>query len=156
MISASSFATPIGFINIVAEDETIIELTMSTQQGPRMGSAKVLKTAEKQIQQYFKGKRQSFDLDFRLDGTEFQKSVWKQIAEIPFGKTKTYQQIASAIGKPLASRAVGGAVGANPVGLILGCHRVLGANDRITGYSGGEGVPTKRLLLALEGIETKD
>jgi methylated-DNA-[protein]-cysteine S-methyltransferase len=91
-----------------------------------------------------------------LNGTEFQRSVWKQIAKIPFGKTVSYADIANKIGKPLASRAVGGAVGSNPVPLIVGCHRVMGASGRITGYSGGEGIPTKRWLLELEQIESVD
>ena len=87
--------------------------------------------------------------------TEFQKSVWRQIARIPFGKTKSYADIAKAIGKPKAARAVGGAVGSNPVPLVVGCHRVMGASGKITGYSGGKGIPTKQWLLEHEGIESK-
>jgi methylated-DNA-[protein]-cysteine S-methyltransferase len=89
-------------------------------------------------------------------GTEFQKSVWKQISKIPFGKLKTYKDIADAIGKPKAARAVGGAVGSNPVPLVVGCHRVLGASGEITGYSGGDGLPTKRWLLQHEGLTAKE
>jgi methylated-DNA-[protein]-cysteine S-methyltransferase len=91
-----------------------------------------------------------------LNGTEFQKAVYKQIAKIGFGKTVSYAAIAAKLGKPQASRAVGGAVGSNPVPIIVGCHRVLGASGKITGYSGGDGLPTKRWLLKLEGIESKE
>jgi methylated-DNA-[protein]-cysteine S-methyltransferase len=89
-------------------------------------------------------------------GTDFQRSVWKEIGKIKFGQVKTYADIAKAIGKPLAARAVGGAVGSNPIPLIVGCHRVLGASGKITGYSGGKGIPTKRILLKLEGIASKE
>jgi methylated-DNA-[protein]-cysteine S-methyltransferase len=89
-------------------------------------------------------------------GTEFQRTVWKEIQKIKFGQVKTYADIAKAIGKPLAARAVGGAVGSNPIPLAIGCHRVLGASGKITGYSGGKGLPTKRVLLDLEGIASKE
>ena len=82
--------------------------------------------------------------------------MWAEISKIEFGKTKTYGEIAEAIGRPKAVRAVGGAVGANPVPLVIGCHRVLGAAGKITGYSGGDGLPTKRWLLKLEGLSAKE
>jgi len=82
--------------------------------------------------------------------------VWNQVARIPFGSTMSYAEIAAAIGKPLASRAVGGAVGSNPIALVIGCHRVMGASGKITGYSGGNGIPTKRWLLKHEGINSVD
>jgi methylated-DNA-[protein]-cysteine S-methyltransferase len=97
-------------------------------------------------------------LDFavELHGTAFQEAVWAEIAKLGFGKVATYADIASAIGNPKAVRAVGGAVGSNPVPLVVGCHRVLGASKKITGYSGGEGIPTKKWLLAHESIEYRD
>jgi methylated-DNA-[protein]-cysteine S-methyltransferase len=116
----------------------------------------VLDRAGKQLTEYFAGKRKSFDLEVELDGTAFQKAVWGEIEKIGFGEKVTYAEIARAIGKPLASRAVGGAVGSNPVALIVPCHRVLGASGKITGYSGGDGLPTKRKLLALENIASKE
>ena len=154
--AAISFASPIGWVNIGAANEKIVWLTMTTSQGHEFGKAKVLTEAKKQLQAYFAGKLTKFDLAVDLHGTEFQRSVWKQIAKIPFGKTVSYADIAVKIGKPLASRAVGGAVGSNPVALIVGCHRVMGTSGRITGYSGGEGIPTKRWLLAHEHIESVD
>lgn len=115
-----------------------------------------MREAKKQLTAYFAGKLTRFDLPLDLQGTEFQKAVWKQISKVGFGKTVSYADIAAKLGKPLASRAVGGAVGSNPIPLIVGCHRVLGASGRITGYSGGDGLPTKRWLLTLEDIAIKE
>ena len=156
MISHSTFESPVGHINLTADGETVVALTMARHAGPTEGKAKVLKEAEKQLTEYFKGKRKHFTFNFEARGTKFQQSVWHEIARIPFGEVISYADIAREIGKPQASRAVGGAVGSNPIPLLIGCHRVLGASGKITGYSGGEGLPTKRWLLNLEGIETKD
>jgi methylated-DNA-[protein]-cysteine S-methyltransferase len=156
MIAQSTFESPVGHINLTADGETIIELSMTKTPGPSNGSAKVLKEAQKQLTEYFKGKRKDFTFKHEARGTKFQQSVWNEIARIPFGEVISYADIAREIGKPQASRAVGGAVGSNPIPLIIGCHRVLGASGKITGYSGGEGIPTKRWLLKLENIETKD
>ncbi|MEY3933731.1 MAG: hypothetical protein RLZZ606_330 [Actinomycetota bacterium] len=117
----------------------------------------VLIQAQKELESYFAGKLTKFTFPIDMSkGTDFQRSVWKEIGKIKFGQVKTYADIAKAIGKPLAARAVGGAVGSNPIPLIVGCHRVLGASGRITGYSGGKGIPTKRILLKLEGIASKE
>jgi methylated-DNA-[protein]-cysteine S-methyltransferase len=150
-----SFDSPIGAITVESTGEKITGLVIG-QRSPDFGSSKVLREAKKQLTAYFAGKLSKFDLPVELHGTEFQKAVYKQIAKIGFGKTVSYADIAAKLGKPLASRAVGGAVGSNPVPIIVGCHRVLGASGRITGYSGGEGLPTKRLLLKLEGIAIKE
>ena len=149
-----SFDSPIGDITIEATNEKITSLTIGESR-PSIGSSKILGEAKRQMSAYFAGKLTEFDLPVQLEGTNFQKAVWKQIAKVGFGKTTSYAQIAEKLGKPLASRAVGGAVGANPVPLIVGCHRVLGASGKITGYSGGDGLPTKRLLLELESIDYK-
>ncbi|MBP7818903.1 MAG: methylated-DNA--[protein]-cysteine S-methyltransferase [Rhodoluna sp.] len=116
----------------------------------------MLDTAEKQLKNFLAGKGRVLDFAVELQGTEFQLAVWNEIRRIGFGETKTYGEIAEAIGRPKAVRAVGGAVGANPVPLIVGCHRVLGTSGKITGYSGGDGLPTKRWLLALEGLKAKE
>lgn len=156
MISHSTFDSAIGHVNLTADEETIIEITMTRTPGPTAGSAKVLKEAQKQITEYLKGKRKDFTFALEARGTKFQKSVWNEVARVPFGEVISYADIAREIGNPQASRAVGGAVGCNPIPLAIGCHRVLGASGKITGYSGGEGLPTKRWLLDLERIETKD
>lgn len=150
-----SFDSPIGAITVEATNEKITGLVIG-QSYPEFGSSKVLREAKKQLLAYFAGKLTKFDLPVDLHGTEFQKAVFKQIAKIGYGKTVTYADIAGKIGKPLAARAVGGAVGSNPVPIIVACHRVLGAAGKITGYSGGDGLPTKRLLLRLEGISSKE
>jgi len=151
-----SFASPVGDISLFAREGKIVALHMGAPAAPAIGSSPVLEQAKAQLQQYFAGDLQDFDLPLDPHGTEFQKAVWAQIAKIGFGKTITYQEIAAKLGKPLASRAVGGAVGSNPIALLIGCHRVLGAAGRITGYSGGDGIPTKRWLLAHEQIATVD
>lgn len=154
-VASLSFESPIGAITIEAIDEKITRLTIG-QHSPNAGSSKVLGEAKKQVSEYLAGKRTKFELPVALHGTDFQMAVYKQIANVGFGKTISYAEIAAKIGKPLASRAVGGAVGSNPVPLIVGCHRVLGASGKITGYSGGQGLPTKRALLQLEGIASKE
>lgn len=148
--------SPVGVINLYARNNKLVRLTMGGAGQEPSGKAAVLERAGRQLNEYFAGKRKTFDIECELDGTDFQKAVWAQIAEIPFGETVTYADIGRAIGKPLASRAVGGAVGANPVALIVPCHRVLGAAGKITGYSGGDGLPTKRKLLVLENIDSKE
>lgn len=154
-----AFKTPIGIIRVYAENEkvTFIDIAAGDAKVGTAGKAKVLLTAEKELSQYFSGKITKFTFPVDLsNGTEFQRSVWKQISKIPFGTLKTYKDIADAIGNPKAARAVGGAVGSNPVPLVVGCHRVLGASGKITGYSGGDGLPTKRWLLTHEGLTAKE
>jgi methylated-DNA-[protein]-cysteine S-methyltransferase len=151
-ISRRSFPSPFGFITITAEDDKIIAVELCKKVSS-VGSSKVLDDAEKQLALYLKGSLPMFSLPLKVSGTPFQLAVWKAIAKVPFGKTVSYGKIAAAIGKPLAARAVGAAVGANPTPLLVGCHRVLGSNGSLTGYSGGQGIKTKKLLLEHEGIE---
>ncbi len=151
-ISRRSFSSPFGFITITAEAEKITAVELC-KKANSLGSSKVLEQAAKQIDLYLKGSLPKFSLPLKVSGTPFQLAVWKAIAKVPFGKTVSYGEIAKAIGKPQASRAVGAAVGANPTPLLVGCHRVLGSNGSLTGYSGGQGIKTKKLLLDHEGIE---
>jgi methylated-DNA-[protein]-cysteine S-methyltransferase len=151
-ISRRSFPSPFGFTTITAEDDKIIAVELCKKVSS-VGSSKVLDDAEKQLALYLKGSLPMFNLPLKVSGTPFQLAVWKAIAKVPFGKTVSYGKIAVAIGKPLAARAVGAAVGANPTPLLVGCHRVLGSNGSLTGYSGGQGIKTKKLLLEHEGIE---
>ena len=150
--SQASVESPIGFVNLVAVGDEVVSVTISGFAAPEVDASPVLEKAKAQLVAYFAGESQTLDFAVSADGTEFQRAVWAEIAKLGFGQTATYADIAKAIGRPKAVRAVGGAVGANPVPLVIGCHRVLGANGRITGYSGGEGLPTKRWLLAHEGI----
>jgi methylated-DNA-[protein]-cysteine S-methyltransferase len=155
-IATRCFASPIGNIYLQARDNKVAFIAIGVPSVANSGKATVLDEAEKQLTKYLAGKSQVLDFEVAVEGTEFQKDVWREISNIPFGETKTYGEIAEAIGRPKAVRAVGGAVGANPVPLVIGCHRVLGASGKITGYSGGDGLPTKRILLALEGIKAKE
>jgi len=106
--------------------------------------------AIQQINEYLEGKRELFDFSYELKGTEFQKSVWRELLAIPFGKSTTYQQIAMAINNPKAVRAVGTAVGHNPLSIVVPCHRVLGVTGKLCGYAGG--LDAKRTLLDREYI----
>lgn len=151
VISRRSFPSPFGFITITAEAEKIISVELC-KKANSVGSSKVLEDAAKQLDLYLKGNLPKFSLQLKVSGTPFQLAVWKAIAKVPFGKTISYGEIAAAIGKPQAARAVGAAVGANPTPLLVGCHRVLGSNGSLTGYSGGQGIKTKKLLLDHEGI----
>lgn len=112
----------------------------------------VLRAAKRQLGEYFAGRRRNFDLPLAPKGTPFQLSVWKALLGIPYGKTRSYGDIARKIGKPKAVRAVGAANGANPIPLVVPCHRVIGSDGSLTGYGGG--LPRKQRLLALEHGDT--
>jgi methylated-DNA-[protein]-cysteine S-methyltransferase len=107
-----------------------------------------LETA-RQLHAYFAGQLRRFDLTLDMQGTDFQKRVWRELEGIPYGETRSYRQIAEAIGSPRSVRAVGAANGANPIPIVVPCHRVIGANGNLVGYGGG--LPLKKHLLALEG-----
>lgn len=149
--------SPIGRIEVVGDGQAVTGL--SIERGgllPHDGLPEtpdaVLDAAVVQLEEYFAGERRDFDLPVRLAGTEFQRDVWRQIEELGFGEVASYGDLGRGTGRATAGRAVGGAVGANPVPIIVPCHRVLGSDGMITGYSGGEGTPTKSWLLAHEGI----
>ena len=130
--------SPIGKIAIFAENEKLIRLDLKTKErADSVITEKVLFEAEKQLFEYFSGKRKTFELEYEFSGTEFQKSVWRELLKIPFGKIKTYGEIAKEIGKPKAGRAVGSACNKNPLPIIVPCHRVIGANGKLTGFACG-------------------
>ncbi|GAC1626857.1 MAG: methylated-DNA--[protein]-cysteine S-methyltransferase [Ktedonobacteraceae bacterium] len=110
----------------------------------------VLQQAKDELNRYFAGEKIIFSTSLDLQGTPFQVSVWHELCNIPYGETRSYGEIALAIGHPTASRAVGAANGANPIAIIVPCHRVIGSNGTLTGYGGG--LPTKSWLLKLEGV----
>lgn len=152
---ATSFESPIGPITVCSDGKAITRVVIG-EHSPDQNQSKLLQRAKKLILENLAGKPSKIAVPVRLTGTEFQKAVWDEIAKITFGSTKSYGELASAIGKPAAVRAVGQAVGSNPVPLIIGCHRVLGSSGKITGFSGGDGIETKRKLLAIEKIAVKD
>ncbi|MFC4243030.1 methylated-DNA--[protein]-cysteine S-methyltransferase [Gryllotalpicola reticulitermitis] len=149
--------SPIGRLELTSDGEAITSLSIACdghlplEALPENPNA-VLREAVRQLDEYFAGTRHSFDLPLHLSGTEFQKAVWAVLADLPFGEFTSYGEIGVRLGRSTGGRAVGGAVGANPVPLLIGCHRVLSSSGRVTGYSGGEGIPTKLWLLAHEGI----
>jgi methylated-DNA-[protein]-cysteine S-methyltransferase len=118
-------------------------------QGERDDRDPVLVELGRQLRAYFNGDLRRFDVPLDLQGTEFQKRVWRQLLTIPFGETRTYRQIADAIGAANAVRAVGAANGANPVPIVVPCHRVIGTSGKLVGYGGG--LELKKRLLELEG-----
>ncbi len=143
------FVSPIGTLSLSAQNGFISALDFGDKETHTVSLA-ALRAAE-QLREYFRGTRKEFSLPFaveKLKGTAFQKSVWQALLTIPYGQTRSYKQIAEAVGKPEAVRAVAQAIGANPLGIIIPCHRVIGANGSLTGFSGG--LEKKRHLLALE------
>jgi methylated-DNA-[protein]-cysteine S-methyltransferase len=108
----------------------------------------ILKVTRKQLDEYFEGKRQDFDLPILTIGTNFQKSVWNALLQIPYGSTATYKELAKTIGNEKAVRAIANAVGANALGIIIPCHRIIGSDGNLTGYAGG--LELKKQLLELE------
>src|SRR4051794_20633624 len=153
--------SPIGRIELVGDGEYITGLSIERDghlphDGLAADDDALLDEAARQLGEYFDGSRTSFDLPIRyVSGTAFQRSVWNQLEQLEWGQYTSYGELGEAVGRPHAGRAIGGAVGANPIPLIVGCHRVLASNRHITGYSGGEGIPTKIWLLDHENIVHK-
>jgi methylated-DNA-[protein]-cysteine S-methyltransferase len=151
MISAIH-PSPVGALTLISNGEAIthIEFEQQKYHGPDAprGSDKILDRARRELDRYFTGKLKSFETPVAPRGTEFQERVWKALTKIPYGATWSYGQLAGKLGNPNAQRAVGLANGRNPVPIIVPCHRVIGADGRLTGFGGG--VENKRLLLELE------
>lgn len=132
------YNSPIGVVEIASDEDSIIRLDFVEEIGKADAIVpEVLKQALSQVDEYFKGKRKTFDLKLGMNGTEFQQKVWKQLIEVPFGGTATYGDIAKAVGNEKASRAVGGANNKNKIAIVIPCHRVVGSNGKMVGYAGG-------------------
>ena len=143
----TSMNSPVGPLTIFEEAGEIVALEWG--RAPFSRSSPLLNEATRQLTAYLDGHLEIFDLPVAPIGSDFQQRVWTAMSEIPYGRTKTYGELAQRIGG--VARAVGGACGANPIPIIIPCHRVTGAGGRMTGYSAGEGIETKRALLRLEG-----
>jgi methylated-DNA-[protein]-cysteine S-methyltransferase len=150
-------ASPVGTLLLAATGRGISGLYFpehrhfaGTQGWVRDDAHPLLLRLRAQLEQYFDGERRAFDLPLDMAGTPFQQRVWQQLATLPFGLTATYAAQAAAIGKPAAVRAVGSAIGRNPVSIVVPCHRVVAGNGALTGYAGG--LERKRYLLALEAV----
>jgi methylated-DNA-[protein]-cysteine S-methyltransferase len=139
-------------LRLVASDSglTVIDLKyLSPARAACPGTHPIAIEAARQLRAYFAGELREFDLPLDLHGTDFQRRVWRELQRIPYGETRSYSQIAAAIGAPQAVRAVGAANGANPIPIVVPCHRVIGAGGKLVGYGGG--LPLKQRLLQLEG-----
>lgn len=152
MINSYCYNTKIGRITIVEDENSIIRICFGEHINADSSNieTKLLKLTINQIEEYLEGKRSTFDLPLKLEGTEFQKKVWNALIEIPYGSTVSYKHIAKAIGNEKASRAVGMANNKNPILLIVPCHRVVGANGKLVGYAGG--LDIKEKLLNIEKV----
>ena len=136
--------TPIGRLYLESEDGFLTRVSFTDIEEGAAPDA-VLNAAADQIREYFSGTRKTFDLPLRPAGTPFQQSVWRALGQIPYGETATYADIARAVGRPRAFRAVGMANHSNPISIVIPCHRVVGASGALTGYAGG--LDAKRWLL---------
>ena len=148
MIYQYSYETELGSVTFVEEDGTLLAISTHRTFSATVQETHLIKEAHRQFSEYLEGERKVFDLTFKMQGTEFQKRVWKALCDIPYGETRSYKQIAEAIGKPKAVRAVGMANNKNPLLVVVPCHRVIGANGQLVGYASG--LEKKRFLLQLE------
>lgn len=151
-LHTSTFVSPVGPLVLVADDRALLAVDLPgapPRPGPESPGHPVLARAAAQLAGYFAGRRRAFDLPLAPAGTPFQQAVWRALAAIPFGETRSYAELARAAGRPRAVRAVGAANGRNPLPVVLPCHRVIGSDGGLTGYAGG--LLMKRRLLELEG-----
>ena len=154
--------SPIGRLELISDGKAVCQITIEGEAGslhgtlPRGGEPghpdAVLAQATDELREYFAGTRTRFTVPVALSGTTFQRTVWDALTRVPHGTTLSYGELARRAGAPHAARAVGGAVGANPVPIFVPCHRIIAANGKLTGYSGGSGIETKVALLELEGV----
>lgn len=148
--------SPVGILKLVAHEQALVAVLWENEKLNRVKLAElkednlhaILQKTEQQLFEYFAGQRNVFDLNLDFNGTEFQNSVWKSLLAIPFGETRTYKEVAEAIGNIKAVRAVGTAIGKNPISIIVPCHRVIGINGKLVGFAGG--LENKGILLNLE------
>ena len=159
----TKIATPLGDVFVAARDGRVVALSYGEDGGSflreigRMGDLVwddgALRPVARQLEEYFAGERTHFDVEVDLSGlTPFQQAVLRATLEIPYGMVRSYKEVAEAAGRPGAARAAGAALGNNPVGIIVPCHRVIASDGSIGGFSSAGGVETKRRLLELEGV----
>jgi len=150
-ITIAYYKSPLGILKISADEKGIKEIEFAQEEFKSIqnSSSKIIKDCIKQLDEYFRGKRKSFELKLNPEGTEFQKKVWKELLKIPYGKTLSYGEIARRIKNQKAVRAVGQAIGRNPISIVIPCHRVIGGDGKLTGYASG--LWRKEWLLKHEG-----
>ena len=148
--------SPVGRLQLVADEQALVAVLWECEKANRVRlhhlvenqNNIILIETQKQLSEYFQGYRQRFDLPLKLNGTAFQQQVWRALLNIPYGETRTYKEIALAIGNLKAVRAVGSAIGRNPISIIAPCHRVIGADGKLVGFAGG--LAYKEILLKIE------
>ncbi|OAD91151.1 cysteine methyltransferase [Aequorivita soesokkakensis] len=142
--------TPVGILELKGDAEGLASVLFKDEENDVVSEKipKELKDAALQLQEYFEGNRKEFNLKLSPEGTDFQKRVWEELQEIPFGKTTSYQQMANTLGDPKVIRAAASANGKNPISIIIPCHRVIGSDGSLTGYAGG--LHRKKWLLEFE------
>ena len=148
-----TYKTQFGNIAVVSDGSAVTAINFKHEFDCIKKANTVTDTAANQLEEYFAGKRQIFEIPLNPIGTVFQKRVWNTLLTIPYGETRTYKQIAALLGNPNACRAVGMANSKNPIWIMLPCHRVIGANGTLTGYAGG--IEFKKKLLELERFAVK-
>lgn len=145
------YVSPVANLFLVEEQGQLVEIAfhhLEKKEEMEEKNTELLQEVKRQLEEYFSGRLQNFDLPLKPKGTDFQKQVWKALLTIPYGETKSYGDIAKQIGKEKAVRAVGGANHVNPISIVIPCHRVIGKNGNLTGYGGG--LEVKEKLLELE------
>lgn len=148
MVYRFSYETVLGVVTFVEEGGALLAVTTHrSYEGVEQETA-LIKEAYQQLSEYLKGERKEFDLPLNPKGTDFQKRVWRALCNIPYGETRSYKQIANAVGNSKAVRAVGMANNRNPITIVVPCHRVIGADGKLVGYGGG--LEMKEFLLRLE------
>ena len=150
----SYFKSPIGILEIICENDVLISLKLTDKFEKSKKETNFTKDIKTQLDEYFSGRRKIFDIKINLNGTEFQKCVWNELKEIPYGKTKSYSEIATAIGNKNAQRATGNACNKNPIIIIIPCHRVISKNNNIGRFVYGSDI--KQKLLNLEKFKLLD
>lgn len=148
METAAYYETELGWLEVRCAGGAVTALRWVEAACPGAEPTALSDEAARQVRQYLAGERRAFDLPLAAEGTDFQRAVWQALGEIPYGQTRTYGEIAAAIGRPGAARAVGAAAGRNPLWLVVPCHRCVGRGGALTGYAGG--LWRKERLLALE------
>ena len=159
-LACKTMESPIGKLKLVASDKGLVAVLWQNDRPSRVRIGElvtddrhpILLKAERQLGEYFAGKRKEFSVPLDMRGTPFQKNVWEALLAIPFGETRSYGQLARQLGNPNATRAVGAANGRNPLSIVVPCHRVIGSTGKLTGFGGG--LETKAQLLRLEEENT--
>lgn len=148
------YKSPIGILRIVVDENSLVALDFNEDEKKQSDEHSYIKEVKNQLDEYFKGKRELFDLNIKINGTDFQNKVWNELTKIPYGETISYKELATRIGNDKACRAVGNANNKNKISIVIPCHRVVGSNKKLVGYAGG--LEKKEWLINHENKVTKE